>query len=289
MKPLAKQSNKKRAFTIVELLTVMSIIIILMGLLAPAMNRVRRHARWVKQKNQFHSIDVALELFRAEFDGYPNSRALDGSTPAGGLPYCGAMKLAEAMLGWDLLGYHPDSRFRVDGTDGSGNALYPVPGPPSLVNLQARRDYYLKLEEANAYKLSDIYPNIATSPFNGDRFVLCDSFTRVMNINTGKKIGMPILYYKANTSQTTHDHTLANLANNIYNSLDNDQLVGLGKPWDPTTPHTLNGNPQQFYDSTWNDKVSSMVRPYRVDSYILISAGYDGEYGTPDDVFNFAD
>lgn len=284
MKPIAKQSNKKRAFTIVELLTVMSIIIILMGLLAPAMNRVRRYARKVKQRNQFHSIDVALEMFRSEFDGYPNSGALDGSTPTGGVPYCGAMKLAEAMLGWDLLGFHPDSRFRNDGTDGAA--------PPTLLydplTLKAREEYYLPLENANAYKLEDIYPNIATSPFNGDRFVLCDSYTRVMNINTGKKIGMPILYYKANTSLAAHDLTNQNNVQNIYKYQDNHDLVGLGKPWDPGgVPHTLSTDPLQFYRSTWNEKVSAMTRPYRADSFILISAGFDGEYGTPDDVFNF--
>jgi hypothetical protein len=108
-----------------------------------------------------------------------------------------------------------------------------------------------------------------------------------MNINTGKRVGMPLLYYKANLSRTTHDHTIPP-ADNIYNYLDNDQLVGLGKPWDPTgTGHALFGNAQKFYDSTWNRKVTSMARPYRADSYILISAGFDGEYGTPDDVFNF--
>ena len=52
MKPIAKQSNKKAAFTIVELLTVMSVIIILVGLLMPALNLVRRYARTVRQKNQ---------------------------------------------------------------------------------------------------------------------------------------------------------------------------------------------------------------------------------------------
>jgi len=296
VKPIAKQSNKKRAFTIVELLTVMSIIIILMGLLAPAMNRVRRFARKVSQKNQFHSIDVAMELFRAEFDGYPNSGALDGSTPAGGVPYCGAMKLAEAMVGQDLLGFHPNSRFRADGTDGAGNVLYPFPGPPLLINLQARKEYYLQLENANAYKLNDIYPNIATSPFNGNRFVLCDVYTPVMNRNTGKKVGMPILYYRANTSNTRHDSADLPVPGNdkgqIYNYLDNNQLVELGKPWNPPptgSNHTLFSDPTKFYGNTWNNKVSSMVRPYRVDSYILISAGFDGEYGTPDDVFNFGD
>ena len=42
----------------------------------------------------------------------------------------------------------------------------------------------------------------------------------------------------------------------------------------------------RFYWNTWNDKVS-VVRPFKADSYILISAGWDGEYGTADDVCNF--
>ncbi len=292
MKPIAKQSNKEAAFTIVELLTVMSIIIILMGLLAPAMNRVRIFAKKVSQKNQFHSIDVALEMFRAEFDGYPDSGAMDSATPP--QPYCGAMKLAEAMMGQDLLGFHPDSRFLVDGSDGAGNPLYFYPGPPPLVNLQARKEHYLPLENANAYKLKDIYPNPA--PFEPERFVLCDVYTSVMNISTGKKIGMPILYYKANTSNTRHDPTDLPIPGNdkgqIYNYLDNNQLVEVGKPWNPPptgSNHTLFTDPTRFYASTWNEKVKAMDRPYRVDSFILISAGYDGEYGTPDDVFNFED
>ena len=69
MKPVIKQTSQKKAFTIVELLTVMSVIIILIGILVPAMNRVRRYAREVKQRAQFHSIDVAMEFFNAEWDG----------------------------------------------------------------------------------------------------------------------------------------------------------------------------------------------------------------------------
>ena len=41
MKPTINQARKKRAFTIVELLTVMSIIVILIGLLVPALNKVK--------------------------------------------------------------------------------------------------------------------------------------------------------------------------------------------------------------------------------------------------------
>jgi type II secretory pathway pseudopilin PulG len=290
VKPITKQSNKEAGFTIVELLTVMSIIIILMGLLAPAMNRIRRHAKWVAQKNQFHSIDVALEMFRTEFDDYPDSRNVDSATPP--QPYCGAMKLAEAMLGQDLLGFHPDSRFRSDGMDGVPPPMGPNPLYVPATEKARKENVYLKLEQANAYKLNDIYPNIATvSPsFNGDRFVLCDDYTRVMNINTGKRIGMPILYYKAHTSLAAHDLTNENNLQNIYKYQDNHDLVKVGKPWNPppTGPdHTLYSDPLQFYRSTWNEKITTISKPYRSDSFLLISAGFDGEYGTPDDVFNF--
>jgi hypothetical protein len=44
---------------------------------------------------------------------------------------------------------------------------------------------------------------------------------------------------------------------------------------------------RRFYWNIRNEKVSTISRPYRADSYILISAGWDGEYGTADDICNF--
>jgi hypothetical protein len=234
----------------------------------------------VSQKNQFHSINIALELFRAEFDDFPSSDALDPISRQ----YCGAMKLAEAMMGQDLKGIHQDSIFRSDGQDGSGRDLYPV--NPYEYNLKARKEHYLPLENANAYRLNDIYPNVATSTFNGLRFVLCDVYTRVMNLNTGKKIGMPVLYYKADTSKTAHNLDNPDDPNNIYNYRDNHALLGLGVPWDPNAKHPLFTDPKIFYKITRNKKVRTKSSPHRADSFILISAGYDGLYGTKDDIIN---
>ena len=297
MKSNVKQSNREAAFTIVELLTVMSIIVILIGLLVPALNKVKQYAYDVKQKAQFHSIDAAIELFNSEFDGYPDSDALDPD----GVPYCGAMKLCEAMMGRDLMGFHPDSIFRANGFDSLGNDLYPpqTTGIAYTNSLSARKGPYLPLENANAYQLRDIYEQIA--PFAGSHFVLCDVFRRVTHRQSGQRIGMPILYYKANTANMQHDVTNPNNPQNIYDYTDNHTLVMLGKPWDPPSkggePHRLaidTGNPSpgyRFYMNTTNDKVLSTttaaVRPYRADTYILISAGSDGEYGTPDDICNF--
>jgi prepilin-type N-terminal cleavage/methylation domain-containing protein len=47
-------------FTIVEMLTTIAIIAILVSLLLPALNMVRRAAAMVKQKAQFNSIGFAL-------------------------------------------------------------------------------------------------------------------------------------------------------------------------------------------------------------------------------------
>jgi len=296
MKSNVKQSNRKAAFTIVELLTVMSIIVILIGLLVPALNKVKQYAYDVKQQAQFHSIDAAIELFNSEFDGYPDSGALDPDM----VPYCGAMKLCEAMMGRDLMGFHPDSIFRSNGLDSLGNNLYPlISNTTAYTNsLSARKGPYLPLENANAYQLRDLYGEIG--PFAGENFVLCDVFRRVTHIQSGKKVGMPILYYKANTAKIQHDYNNPANPQNIYDYMDNQNLVLLGKPWDlPSkggTAHRLAMETGQqpgyrFYMNTTNEKLLSSsraaVRPYRADTYILISAGSDGEYGTPDDICNF--
>jgi len=292
MKSIVKQSNNKAAFTIIELLTVMSIIVILIGVLVPALNNVRKYAQKVKQKTQLHGIQQSIELFYNENDGYPPSGALDRNNQ----PYCGAMKLCEAMMGQDLLGFHPDSAFRADGMDLAGVRNLYIPDPD---NIKARMGPFLQLDNANAYRLSDIYGAGQTSPFQENLFVLCDEYTRQMR--TGMKVGMPILYYKAETSNNLHDINLGPTPTenngNVYNYWDNHALVGLGKPWETgLSKHKLyedlEADPQEpqgfrFYRNTMNEKITTVRRPYRSDSFILISAGYDGEYGTADDVCNF--
>jgi type II secretory pathway pseudopilin PulG len=271
MKPIARQSNKEAGWTVIELMTVMAIIIMLIGLLVPALNQVRRYGKKVAQKNQFHTIEVAMELFNAEWERYPPSEATDEMTR----PYCGAMKLAEAMVGWDLLGFHPESHFNRDGTDGV-NPIY-VPPPAD----QSARRQYLKPESANANRLGDLYPNVGG--FDGTNFVLCDMYTRVMQ--AGRFFGTPVLYYSADASKTEHNIAVPMDPRNIYNFRDNHDLVGLGVPWAPSGTHLLL-DPKTFYEKTLNTKIG-IQRPHRADSYILLSAGWDALYGTDDDIFNF--
>ena len=296
MKPIAEQSDRKAAFTpleqkphplgvvkkrgcalrshqsfltgftIIELMTVMSVIIILIGLLVPGLNALKQYARKVTQKNQFYAIGVALETFNAEWDGYPESRS--------GIGPCGATQLATAMVGEDLLGYDPKGDY--DTSDLSG------------------RRTYLPIGKANAYKLEDLY-GTGVGTFTGKEYVLCDVYTNVEHLSTGKLVGMPILYYKANTSKHIHNITDPDDPDNIYNYLDNHTLVALGMPWHLPSAggpnHQLYNDPKKFYEMTVDEKFDidpdGIGRPQRADSYVLLSAGHDGEYGTDDDMFNF--
>lgn len=268
-------------FSIERVLLTVFLVVLVVSIILPSIpNRPHRYAFVVKQKAHFKSIDDGIELFNTEFDDYPPSDALDEE----GIPYCGAMKLSEAVMGRDLLGYHPESVFRSDGTDGKGKVLYPG---FYRSGTSTRKGPYLPLDHANAYTLAELYGDGNTGPFEPNHFVLCDVFRRVKHIKTGKKIGLPILYYKVDTSKTTHDVNDPDNPENIYDYRDNHALVNLGIPGKPEQKHPLYENPKIFYEMTRDYDLSKMSKPQRADTFILLSAGHDGLYGTEDDVANF--
>ena len=276
--------RKRTGFTVVELLAALGIIALLVGLLIPALSMVRRTAKETKQKAQFMTIGLALTAFKNDYGDYPRSDWL--LPPASGSDYCGAQKLTEALLGWDLLGFHPESDFRSNGYNDDRVFIYDADNP---VFFDQRREPYLERGSDNAFRLGNIsirYPGMFnnTAPLEPNTFVLCDVFgaKKVMLAN-GKTVraGAPILYYRANTSGKT--------IREIYNVQDNDALVQVKQQAD-NKEHPLTrpgGQFQYFYEYIRDPKISARPWPYRPDSYILISAGVDGLYGTGDDIRNF--
>jgi prepilin-type N-terminal cleavage/methylation domain-containing protein len=312
------KTNTTRGFTIVELLTVMAVIAVLIGLLIPALAQVRDKAKEVQQKAQFHSIDVGLELYKSEYGAYPESvdNNFDPNPPAWydlDTPYCGANKLAEAMVGLDMLGFHPKSGFTAEGTndldkDGTGNIIYdPINGIQSETtyneadgpeNIDNRDGFYVDLENANAFQMEDIYE--ATAPFTvPDVLVLGDVYAK--RRFSGTKTGMPVLYYRARQAYTFQDSTDADdITDDVYNFKDNENLLSLGSPEDASIAHPLfdvTDDWLDFEDIIVNQTVFETTddgsgtvgikKPYREDSYFLLSAGKDGLYGTADDILNF--
>jgi hypothetical protein len=208
------------------------------------------------------------------------------------------MKLAEAMAGQDGLGFNPDSKFAAD--DGSGQTeLYPRPAPALPLppwyeeNLRNRREF-LEAKDVLLCSLDDLYASAAGFTKTDKVALLCDVFRSVTNRTTGKRMGMPILYYKADPSKLVHDVNVPSNPDNIYNYLDNHAFLGLGLPGNTSIMPPLfqvGSDPegQVFYKKTLDKSALPIERPHNKDSYILISAGWDGIYGTRDDVFNFAD
>lgn len=65
--------DKKRGFTLVEMLTTITIIAILIALLVPSLSLVRRMSKETAQKSQFATIDMALDAFKSDYGDYPPS------------------------------------------------------------------------------------------------------------------------------------------------------------------------------------------------------------------------
>jgi prepilin-type N-terminal cleavage/methylation domain-containing protein len=298
--------REKTGFTLVELLTVLAIIAMLVGLLIPSLTLIRNTAKEAKQKSQLTEIGLALTAFRNDYGDYPPSYWIPPPpTPPVSRDYCGAQKLAEALLGWDLIGFHPKSAWRSDGLDASGGALSYDPakgrdldGDGVADTFNERKGSYLEQATKNAFKLSDLYgPALAASALSTapDTYVICDSFgVKKVSLVSGEMVmaGTPILYYRADTANKTI--TAPAPFQRIYNVTDNvpliDQLQSVEENIANAQDHPL-GDPtalyQNFYNYIRDPKVAANPWPYRPDSYLLISAGMDGLYGTRDDICNF--
>jgi len=307
---------EKRGFTIIEVLTVISIIAILITLTVPSMNAARRYAKNVVQKGQFHDIEGALEVYKNEFGDYPDStdNGIDTKNPHDPSHYCGAMKLCEAMMGKDGLGLNIDSNFTCDHSDpGGGFPLYawePVPPPPED-NLRNRHEPYLAGRGFERYPIFEVLKGstVFTCNVNSAATARCevisDAFHRFRDVHISpmgerrKKVGMPVLYFKAVEYGVGHEYTGAssyNEDNNIYSILDNLALIEHVWPRMEDEYHEWararepdGGGPAKFYEDTRDSAVAALSVPHNTDSYILVSAGWDGLYGTHDDIFNFTD
>jgi len=213
--------NARKAFTLVELLTVIAIIALLISILLPSLNKARQQARRTSVQAYFHAISAGLEMFRNDQGSYPRSNGTKMQNAAPDDPYkagtpqrmnvaktstdsfqendsgtitCqnrngiveaqGSHLLAEAMLGRDLLGYDPVGSY--DG--GPGYTRW----DPNNVRVGPYIDpdtatSATVFEDARAATVGDvpIRDRSASTPFKTLRF-LVDQFES------------PILYYRAN-------------------------------------------------------------------------------------------
>jgi prepilin-type N-terminal cleavage/methylation domain-containing protein len=79
-----KRMTKEAAFTLLELMVVIALVVVLAGLLFPAVQSVLDRAKKVQAKNDLTQIVTAVNAFYTEYGRYPTDQTTDATATYGG-------------------------------------------------------------------------------------------------------------------------------------------------------------------------------------------------------------
>lgn len=306
-------------FTLIELLVVVAIISMLVGLLSVGLRKTKILSTGLRQKSVFHSMEIGLELFSKDFEDYPDSKVLPGYAAANQI--CGSQHLVEALVGRDEAGLEPRT-----GWYAPNDALYQSSLPSSFYDSTAeesrnrRKGPYAELKYVDVFTIyelwqgnngsSQIYDSQGATTPALRAPVFTDTFKRItVSLPNGNsvRVGMPILYFKANRSApqpfrldaagrtTVTNPGVADMQKWTYNFLDNAAVVDLPPLEDSSKAHYVDlQNPSKTKAQVFYEQITQrsepdrpFYKPFNANKYLLISAGWDGLYGTKDDITNF--
>jgi len=305
---------KKRGFTLIELLVVIGIITLLMGIMVPATTHVRRQAKNIKQRAAIHLLEIGVETFATDNDNeFPDSDSTANSPS-------GAQKLTEALVGRDIRGYSDNGLYLASNTDNRkglyiDDAKHPIYNGTQIYSKESSlsKDVFgehTTLYDSNGCSLRPMFTDV----FSKDTKVEVYGYDESGNYGrTGKsvRVGTPILYFKAQrTKDFLYDNGVPSGSPNwnecqkwTFDITDNfhlltlDTLRSYDKGLNGTAKaeyhkydyvnNTFDTAVKSFYDNITNDNSSAYKSPYNKDTYIIMSAGYDGIFGTNDDITNF--
>jgi prepilin-type N-terminal cleavage/methylation domain-containing protein len=276
----------RRGFTLVEMLTVIAIIVLLAGMLLPAVAEAQRKVYQYASRSQIRSIETAVHAFKQDWKEYPNS-----NLP--GMNSDGAASLYLAVC----------RRFGVAGS--------PAYGP-----------YYARSDDELSIAINPAWVSTtAMSPLPGQ----IGTFVGAPYVLDRIPPGMPILYYRAMSGQPNGYNVFQWESNALTfirpgTQLQNHSTPAIGNPPAPGSPWHLaapspNGRSNFFLGRVRRDLEGAQgtvwteyprwgimgpeagdgttafanpnARPSREDSFMLVSPGLDRKYGTHDDVRNY--
>lgn len=226
----------RRAFTLVELLTVIAIIVLLIGILTPALSGARDQAKKTRTVAMFGTLDRALEAFANDFDRYPQSSGRNPFESGSATYLTGAQWLALQLLGADLRGFvRPEL---VNDIPAAGNL-----GGDGQIDHRDWLDWYNPLNPMRNYTRQQPYVNpdgITATPENY-RGKNSRAGTVPTQLEAGSStwknnkipflvdgLNQPVLYYAANAyakiPYSVNDGTGTELG--VYDQSDNAFIAG---------------------------------------------------------------
>jgi type II secretory pathway pseudopilin PulG len=308
---------QRRAFTLVEILVVIGIIIVLAGILVPLVGRAMRQAKQTRTAADLQSITVAIEAFKTDHGFYPGAEPVIA-------PNTGA-----AILGRYLNGP-------------LGDGYIPPAGPPAAPNDPADPPAY---DGAKAYAAGDVVgsgantwvaliPNTGVptgdlktwAPCNllrdgadGPGFRMRDGGKKFGPYMDSGKVAMrgvafidgngnPILYFLGNPAKLNFSSTATTAAQFVgrssqampvgnksamkYDADDNfEPFRRAGETSDNTANATTNGSPLQRiramlgdYDNDGLIETNLGEKIVTEAPFLLWAAGTDGKFGPDADM-----
>ncbi|MCG3126410.1 MAG: hypothetical protein CHACPFDD_01245 [Phycisphaerae bacterium] len=313
------RTRRRRGFTLVELLAVVAIIALLLGILIPSLGAARRAAKKTKSQGQVSALQKASEMFHNDMDRYPKSAGSNPFESGTGHWLSGSQWFLLELIGADMQGYvKPD-----DTNDSDRNGVIdekdwrdwysatpkrqyprlPLYIPPDGETAMSPEVYVTKFPRAAQLPAGFGY---GSSEWKNSRLpFFVDAF------------GFPILYYAANTAEK-RNAVWKGGDTGRYDQSDNSMFTGgagdgrynKSEPgWDLTglgQPHALkelgwngpNNAPDKpsftgeicnvgIFNNTSSGSNKGRVWPQNPDSFLIITPGADGLFGTADDVRNF--
>lgn len=294
-----KTSPDRRGFTLVELLIVIGIIALLIGILLPAVNKVRIASQKVATQGTLNRLSAACEQYFQTTGSYPGvfqNQLLIGSVALPADSPDIAIAPSTTASDFNLTSTENMVLSALGGLAVRANVLtYDVTlvgsGPASLNSFKPGK--LQPVLEVRQNELTTTYTNPAFSGSAG-QWTAADSI--IPEILDGFTSPRPILYVRA--YRGNNGFVASSGLADTEPQFDVRQLYAYGFPLsddadylaaypDDTVAGLAAGDASYFGNhelSRAGPPVAPVVR--NKNTYILISAGPDGKYGTADDIRN---
>jgi len=324
MSDLIRRRDGRRGFTMIELLTVIGIIVILMSILVPVISTIRRMAQNTDTTHLLTKIATACNNYYSEFRSYPGplpetavhgyNLDMSSDTPTkASVGFAAALVAPNIYSGMNMGPAFTDvtstenlvlglcGGLTVNSVVATGPYfdITLVPRGPRILNPLAAQQFppYLEpgpndlakdgLGNFNSLALMGTNPTAPPAYAPGGAYAMpefVDHYSEphaiiYLRARAGAQAACDTPSATGITGSQYYSAELAPYAPYFFSQPDrNNNFATLYIPQTPITQYGLS-----FFGNQALDNNNNMV-PRAKDNFILISAGYDGLYGTKDDI-----